>query len=819
MDNLKLRRFKLTHLTFAISLASACFVEQAAYAESSNSTTTHSTPNSHATDNLSDASLDHAQNPLDAPLAFGFYDRKQLAKLPIEQQIKVPASCRGVWITPIPLSNNNNNSASINQSSTTTRSDYAYYDPEEGSVLSGNVRISQPNHLMTADKATLDPAQTIATATGNVKIASPGFVSYGGTAVYNLETKTGSIKNSQYIAEDRQAHGSAGEVIRESDHLTRIIDSEYSTCEPDTVGWKLKSHQLILNQETGRGVARDAKLYIGKVPIFYTPYFNFPIDDRRSSGILIPRLRYSSHNGLDFALPYYLNLAPNYDATLTPRIITNRNPMLDGEFRFLTQHLGSGTIVGSFLPNDPKYNDLDRKELRFTHTMAFNPNWDSRINLNYVSDKDYFSDVGQTLGPINNLNQERSATLNYHNNAWGLNGSLQALNYQELDKTIPDIARPYGRIQLKLNYDQGSLNGFERFANNDTGYFQREVNDGSGAQTNGIRQYNTFGVKYNFREPSGYMIPSASIRTLLYQDQTNNNNRTPTIVVPQFSFDSGLIFERDIGTYLQTLEPRFFYAFSPYVNQDALPVFDTTYTSNSYNQLFNPSRFVGNDRLDDNNFTTLGLTSRIYDTNGLERLRIGVADRFYFNDRETKLFAADSIGTARSSGIGLDVGATWNKHLSYDGSSLWLASGKFSTNSSDIHYTTDSGSVLSLGYIFRRNVTEDHQIGSRQATASFVQPVYNNFRIMGSVQYDYQTSAARDALLGVDYDSCCWGVSVYGRSYYNDFEDPRTTHAHTGVVLQITFKGLASNSESPLTALLKQKIYGFTQVDSSWQKR
>ncbi|HEY4712637.1 MAG TPA: LPS-assembly protein LptD, partial [Aquirhabdus sp.] len=369
---------------------------------------------------------------------------------------------------------------------------------------------------------------------------------------------------------------------------------------------------------------------------------------------------------------YYLNLAPNYDATLTPRIITNRNLMLDGEFRFLSPHLGAGIVAGSFLPNDRKYNDLDRKELRFTHSMTYSPNWDSRINLNYVSDKDYFSDIGQTLGPINNLNQERSATLNYNNSAWGLHGSLLALNYQGLDKTIADIDRPYGRVQLKLNYNQGDLNGWERFADNDTGYFQREINDGSGPQTDGIRQYNTLGIKYNFRTPSGYAIPSASVRSLLYLDQTNNNSRTPSIVVPQFSFDSGLIFERDIGKYLQTLEPRFFYAYSPHVNQNALPVFDTTYTSNNYNQLFNPSRFIGHDRLDDNNFATLGVTNRIYDADGLERLRIGVADRFYFSDRETKLFATDAVSTARSSGIGLDVGATWNKNLSYDGSALWL---------------------------------------------------------------------------------------------------------------------------------------------------
>ncbi len=807
MDNLKLRRFKLHNLAFAIGLASALIAEQAAYADNK------------ATDNAPDATQESAQNAADAPLVYGFFDRKQLAELPKEQQIHVPATCRGVWITPISPNVKVPNS-SITQSDTTTRSDYAYRDPDEGSVLTGNVRISQPGHLLVADKVTLDPAQTVVNATGNVQIASPGLISYGGAGIYHLDTKTGSITgNSQFIAEDRQAHGTASAVIRESDDVTRILDSVYSTCEPDAIGWKLKSSQLILNQETGRGVARDAKLYIGDVPVFYSPYFNFPIDGRRASGVLIPTFRYSSKNGLDVAVPYYFNLAPNYDATITPREITNRNPMLDGEFRFLTPYLGQGMISGSFMPDDPEYNNQDRKELNFLHTMSFDQNWSSRINLNYVSDKDFFSDVGQTFGPVNTLTQERSATLNYNNAAWGLNGSLQAINYQELDNTVLDINRPYGRVQMKLNYDQGSLNGLETFANNDTGYFQRDITDGSGPQINGVRQYNTLGVKYNFRDPGGYIIPTASVRSLIYQDETNGSEQTPSVIVPQFSLDSGLIFERDVGTWLQTLEPRFFYAYSPYVNQSTLPVFDTTYSSYSYSQLFNPSRFVGNDRLDDNNFATLGVTNRFYDEDGLERFRIGLANRFYLSNRQTRLLPTDAIGTSSSSGLGLDLGATWDKHLGYDGSTLWLPSGQLAANSSSIHYTTDTGRVVSFGYIFRRTVTEDNQIGAREATASFVQPVYNNFRIVGSVQYDYQSDVTRDALLGIDYDSCCWSVALYGRTFYNDFDVINTTQPHTGVMLQITFKGLASNSDSALSTLLKQKIYGFTQVDPSWQNR
>ena len=805
MDKLKLRQFKLQNLVFAMSIACALFAEQSAYA-----------------DNLkisepSDTQKDNTSSIIDTPLTYGFYTRNELEQLPPERKIRVPASCRGVWITPIPPTIKVPNA--ITQSSTTTRSDYAYYNPETGSVLEGNVRVSQSEHLLAADKATLDPTKTIINATGNVRIASPGVVNYGGTGVYHLGTRTGSITNGQYIIQDRQAHGRAGEVIKESADVTRILDSVYSTCEPDSLGWKLESSQLTMNQYTGRGVARDATLYAGVVPIFYLPYFNFPIDDRRSSGVLIPNIRYSARNGLDVAVPYYLNIAPNYDATVTPRVLTSRHPMIESEFRFLTPYLGKGVINGSFMPNDPKYDNEDRKELIFLHTMTFDQNWNSRINLNYVSDKDYFSDISQTLGPISTLTQERSATLNYNNSPWGLNGSLQAINYQGLDDTILDIVRPYGRVQMKLDYEQGSLNAWQQFANNDTGYFQRNISDGSGVETNGIRQHNTLGIKYNFRDSGSYLIPTLSIRSLLYQDKTNNAVETPSVVVPQLSIDGGFIFERDAGTWLQTLEPRLFYAYSPAVNQSKLPIFDTTYTSSSYNQLFNPSRFIGNDRLDDNNFATLGFTNRFYDNQGLERLRVGVADRFYFSNRDTRLLPTDAIGTSKSSGIGLDLAATWNKHLGYTGSGLFIESGQLVASSSSIHYTTNAGRMGSLGYIFRRAVTQDNQIAAREATTSFVQPVYNNFRIIGSAQYDYKSDVVRDALLGIDYDSCCWSIALYGRSFYNDFDVISTAKPRTGVMLEITFKGLTGRSDSALSSLLKQKIYGFTQVDSSWQNR
>ncbi len=802
MDHLKLRRFKLHDLAFAMSLASIVLVEQSAYA-----------------DVVAGNPVPEATGPaLDAPLSYGFFTREQLKQLPENQRIRVPASCRGVWVTPLPQVKSQPQVA-VDEASTTTRSDYAYYDPVEGSVLKGNVRVSQPDRLLVADKVTLDPSRTIVTASGNVKIADPGFVSVGDGAVYHLDTKAGSVTNSQFIASERQAHGSAREITREANNLTRIYDSEYSTCEPDSIGWKLKSRQLNLNQDTGRGVARDATLYIGAVPIFYIPYFNFPIDNRRASGVLIPSLRYNAHNGVDLAVPYYLNLAPNYDALLTPRIVSNRNPMLNGEFRFMNPYLGSGTIAGGFLPNDPKYNDLNRKELSFQDRMKFGEHWSSFINLNYVSDKDFFSDLGQTIGPVNTLNVERSATLNYSNGALGLSGFLQALNYQALDKSVPDIDRPYGRVQLQLNYDQGSLNGLEWFANNNSGYFQREVSDGSGPQINGLRQFNTFGIKYNERQAGSYLIPTLSLRTLAYQDQNNSDNETITTAVPQFTLDSGLLFERHAGSYLQTLEPRFVYAYSPYVNQNRSPIFDTTYASSSFNQLFSASRFIGNDRLDDNNFATIGVTNRFYDENGLERFRIGVADRFYLADRRVTLTPTDAIGTSASSGLGLDLGAAWSRQLRFDSSTLFTAQGRLAVNMSDAHYSNASGQAISLGYIFRRSITQDNQIGAREATASFIQPVYNNFRVLGSVQYDYQSRVARDALIGIDYDSCCWSVALFGRSYYNDYDNPAITSASRGLVIQITFKGLASNSESAVTDILKQKIYGFTQADSSWQNR
>jgi LPS-assembly protein len=279
------------------------------------------------------------------------------------------------------------------------------------------------------------------------------------------------------------------------------------------------------------------------------------------------------------------------------------------------------------------------------------------------------------------------------------------------------------------------------------------------------------------------------------------------------------VFERD-GKFLQSLTPRFFYAYAPYRQQSNYPNFDTTSASLNFDQMFSPYRFYGHDRLDDNNFASLGMTYRAYDNLGLERFRIGLAKRYYFSDRKVRLNDNDPIATQRNSGPALAVGSQLSRNFSINGNALWDASGENSQNDVQLNYTGDNGSVYNTGYYYRRQLQSQNQQAYQQVTGGFVQPLYNQWRVMGYMQYDIDNNLNREWLLGLNYDACCWTASLYGRSYYNDLDDPRAADvkAKRAIMVEISLKGLAGFSGN-LGNLLQRKILGYQQVETLWNER
>ena len=598
--------------------------------------------------------------------------------------------------------------------------------------------------------------------------------------------------------------------------------------------WKIQAKQITLNQETGRGETRGTKLYVKDVPVLAVPYFNFPIDDRRTTGILTPSFGFTNDGGLELAVPVYLNLAPNYDATVTPRYIADRGAMLEAEFRYLTENFGSGMLWGGYLPSDDKYDDQDRKDLHLLHDWQINEQFSTNLDYNYASDKDYFADLNNNPNSKTDLNLRRAWELNYKNGIPGLKAQLKVESFQTLDKTVPDKDRPYARLpQFLLNYKTGNPLGLEYEFNHDTAYFKKDIdvsnlNPDASYEPSGTRIYNDFAVRYNYRNPWAFAIPEVSIRNVntFYDQDTinanldrNSSSENQSVVVPQFTLDAGLTFEKE-GQYLQTLTPRAFYAYAPYKNQNGYPNFDSTTASINYDQLFSSRRFYGHDRLEDNNFLSLGLSYSLFDEIGLERLKTSIGQSFYFEDRRVNLDnTSDQFDTEHRTGPILSVSSQLSQNFTLGANSAWMSNGDNAQRDVQLYYTGDQGNLYNVGYFYRKDIP-NRQDRYDQVVASFIQPVANNWRIMGHAQYDLDNNVARDYLLGVNYEACCWGVSVYGRSYYNDLDNVKEdgVKAKRAIMAEISLKGLGGFNNK-LSSLLENRILGFNKINQSWTQR
>lgn len=749
------------------------------------------------------------------------------------------AYCQGAWVTPI---SPDTVAVAAEEATSTVTADYGHYNPNGDSVLEGNVVIDQQGRQIRADKITIDQTQTYASAEGRVQMAQAGLLAQSDQINYNLKTQQGDLHNSFYIAEEQHAHGMAEKIARTSTNTLVLNNATYSTCPPEQAPtWKIQADEIKLNQETGRGETRGTKLYVKDVPVLAVPYFNFPIDDRRTTGILTPSFGFTNDGGGELAVPVYLNLAPNYDATVTPRYIGDRGPMLEGEFRYLTENFGQGQIWGGYLASDNKYNDEDRKDFHFLHKWQINEQFNTNLEYNYASDKDYFADLNNNPNSRTDLNLRRAWELNYRNGIPGLRAQLKVEDFHTLDPTIPDEDRPYARLpQFLLNYKTGNPQGFQLEFNHDTAYFKKDINHLEGHtndlntyEPSGTRIYNDFKIRYNYRNPWSFVIPEVSLRnvntffdkdTIAFYDNnsgtlTNSSSENKSVTVPQFTLDAGLTFEKE-GRFLQTITPRAFYAYAPYQKQDGHPNFDSATASINYDQLFSPYRFYGHDRLEDNNFLSLGLSYSLFDEVGLERIRASLGQSFFFEDRRVTLEnTADSFDTESRTGPVVSLASQLTENLNIGANAAWMSNGDNAQRDLHLFYTGEQGNLYNVGYINRRHIPnrQDHY---DQVVASFIQPVYNNWRILGHAQYDLDNSVAREYLLGVNYESCCWGISVYGRSYYNDLDDvsDHNVKPKRAIMAELNLKGLGSFNNK-LASLLENRILGFNRTNQTWTQR
>lgn len=750
----------------------------------------------------------------------GWMTPQEISQLPANQQpVWIDATCPGAWVTPIPA---NVVAAPLSQSDINALADNVNYSNDGATELQGQVRLSQPGRLLEADRGSITRNREYARLEGNIRLAEPGVLMTGEQAVVNINTTAGQLLSSEFVSNPINAHGRAERIRRYDDGVMRIDQGVFTSCAPGHRVWALDASHIDLDNNRGIGEVYDAKLRINDVPLIYFPYYRFPLTKDRLTGFLIPRISQSRLNGLDLTTPLYLNLAPNFDATLTPRFMSQRGTMLGGEFRYLTPSLGAGTVTAAMLPND-QITGTDRKSASYKHAVDFGNGWSARADLNYVSDSLYFTDLGRSLNVIRNLYQERVGEARYDDGRLHL--LTRAQSFQTLDTTLTDAGRPYARLpQVMVTVDPQRLPGWQFGMRGEVANFRKDINDGSAPEINGVRSRLDPEVRYDYTQAWGYVRPAARFTQLNYVLDGNGAStvKTGTLSIPTLRLDTGMYFDRfgQDGSS-QTLEPRLYYLYAPYRNQSTLPNFDTAYNTFSYSQLFRDTRFSGGDRIDDANQLSAGMTTRWINKEGFERAQASVGQIFYYRDRLVQLpttLAPTTVATSATSNYAGNASFRPTEDWSINSDVLVNpGNNRFSQGAVSASYLPiGERSVYNLGYRYRREDPSISQTAVELGQLSFVHTFNERWKTIGMLNYDIGQRAYQDLVLGVSYESCCWAMRLFKRSY---LIDPALVTATSGtsrdeVFLEFTLKGLAGMSSS-LDTLLSRNVFGYTQVNNT----
>lgn len=672
--------------------------------------------------------------------------------------------------------------------------------------LRGTVEITRPGQRLEADRATYASASGQTEASGDVFLDYRGLRLQGDRADYNLDTQTGEIEHARYrLSGSANLRGSATRAELLDPARSRYEDIVYTTCAPGNDDWSIRASTLELDRDSGMGVARNARLRVADVPVLYTPYLRFPIDDRRRSGLLIPSFGSSSETGTDITIPYYWNIAPNMDATLMPRYMSTRGLMLGGQFRYLSPHQQI-EINAELLPEDRKNPEEGVRGALRVLQNGYYAGWYSSIDYASASDDQYLEDFGNRLDVTSLRNLSQRADFGYTGEGWRTLIRLQ--QFQTVDTSITPENRPYGQLpHLELELDPQRWNGLLEYR------FQGQYDyfDHSNA-VHGSRLVAVPSVRIPIRRSFGYLIPQARVYYTGYelQDQQDGLPERPSHLIPSFDLDGKLVFERETNWFgssaLQTLEPRIYYLLTAYEDQSDTPRFDTTALDFSFASLFRANRFTGYDRIGDENRLTLGLTSRtIADDSGRELFRASIGQIYYFDSRRVRLYGDEAEEDVSSS-----VAGEFAARLSQDWSAR--ASVQWNPNETEdpwekrvlqLRYAPEPNRLVNLSYRYNLG----NQTGSERyedADLSFQLPLGDRTRLVGRWLYSMLNDETIEAFAGIEYGRCCWRLRLLGQHLKTSSE----RDGSTSVMLQLELAGLGSFG-NPIDKLLERGIYGY----------
>jgi len=683
-------------------------------------------------------------------------------------------------------------------------------EPERLIISAGAIDLARPDGLdffsdvefrygersVTADGATYDRDTGRAEAVGAVTYRDPDVTVYGEDAEVDTNIEEISFVNAGFDIPSRPARGSADAILITNEDVLELQGMRFTTCPINQSDWELLARSVALDIDEGFGTARGVKLEFKGVPILYTPYLTFPIDDQRKSGFLTPEFSQRDRAGLDIRVPYYFNLAPNYDLTLEPRYMALRGLMINTEFRYMSES-GGGQLDLDYLHDDRDAN-IPRHALKFDHESRFAERWRILASLENISDDAYFEDLGDSQALASQTHLNRYVDFAYRSRY--VSSLLRLQGYQTIDTTIADEDRPYERVpQFLLNGRwSGDLFTFE--TSNELVLFDRSVGV-TGWRLDAIEE-----LGLSLDRPGMFLKPAVALRHTDYwlSDTPTDMEDRMTRTLPIASLDAGLVFERATGSRgqrIQTLEPRMLYVRVPYEDQSSLPVFDTIQPDFNLVQLFRKYQFVGADRVADSDQVSLGMTTRFIDgDSGAELFAATVGQTRYLSEQAVGLPDMAPI-TADASDYIAEVAASvadaWRLRLDYQWNSETNDRARAEMS---VQYSPEVGRLAGFSYRYRDGLLE-------QGDVSLAWPLNDRWRIIGHYSFSFLDDEPLDRFLGWEYSSCCWRLRVIGRNYISR----RSGESDSSISIQLELTGFSNDVEPP-EMMLDRGILGYRQL-------
>jgi LPS-assembly protein len=677
--------------------------------------------------------------------------------------------------------------------------------------LEGDVELSKLDALLKADVVTYDRETTDYTATGNVRFQDHATLLSADSAHGTGSPNSTYLDDVHYQLLEQRGNGIAAKANQTDPDHSQAFDATYSTCDPTDRKWEIRARELDMDHVEEKGRAHDATLVYDGVPFFWFPYLSFPLDNERSSGFLLPHVGYSERRGLVLGFPYYFNLAPNYDATLAPRVMTERGAMLEGQFRYLSSS-SKLELDFNYMPHDrqadEEYRDYlatqppgtfvptipdSRNFLRLNDITSFSSNWGAVISINHVSDANYLRDFGNSFVTTATALLPSSAYLNGHGDWWS--ATFGGDSWEITDPTLSDAFEPYRRLPRATFVGEHSVIGsLVAGVNAEYADFSKD-NAVTGGRVD-IYPYVALPL-----ETAAYFIrPELGLRYTGYDLSHLDKYATtqpgalpltedsPSRSTPIFSLDSGLVFERATelfgDNFTQTLEPRLFYLRVPYRNQNDLPIFDTQLPTFDFPSLFRTNTFVGADRQTSANNLTAALTTRLINSDsGDQLLSASIGEIHYFDTQKVQLPGYPELDYSGSDYVGqleLRLNDRWDLR--------WDQQWNPNTHETDlsgvgVEYRFGAEGVVNVSYRFRRNFLE-------QVDTSALFPLNDRWSLIGRYYYSLMDSRLLEAFGGFEYDSCCVAARFLVRHYVNIVG---ASTADTAVYFELEFKGVGSS--------------------------